>query len=217
MIFHGRRTIPVLAAVLVLAALQNASGQSVSASPSFFSFEATSDSVSLQGPQAFSIEPVGADKVSFRFVGVHTPNNAGADFVVVSPSSGVAPELLWLGLNPNVVPSLAPGIYYLSLLFTTPGQSEPIDVGMSITLTMYPSAPPAVTSVVSAASLQSAFSPGEIVSIFGANLGTPPVTGQYADTGLFPLTLGNTTVTFKRRSNAVALRESKSDQCRRSL
>ena len=34
------------------------------------------------------------------------------------------------------------------------------------------------------------------MSIYGANIGTPPVTAQYDGAGLYPTTLGNTTVTF---------------------
>jgi uncharacterized protein (TIGR03437 family) len=63
-------------------------------------------------------------------------------------------------------------------------------------LVVMPPPPPAVTSVVSAASLRPAISPGEVVSIFGANLGTPPVAASYGDIGLYPSALGNTTVTF---------------------
>jgi uncharacterized protein (TIGR03437 family) len=49
---------------------------------------------------------------------------------------------------------------------------------------------------VSAASLQPQISPGELISIFGANIGTPPVSGQYNDAGLYPTALGNTTVSI---------------------
>jgi uncharacterized protein (TIGR03437 family) len=53
-----------------------------------------------------------------------------------------------------------------------------------------------VTSVVNSASLQPSISPGALVSIFGANLGTPPIYGHFDDSGLYPTALGNTTVTF---------------------
>lgn len=42
-----------------------------------------------------------------------------------------------------------------------------------------------------------------MVSIFGSNLGTPPVDGHYDDSGLFPTALGNTTVTFNGTSAAL--------------
>jgi uncharacterized protein (TIGR03437 family) len=49
---------------------------------------------------------------------------------------------------------------------------------------------------VSAASLQPSFSPGEIVSIFGSHLSTPPQNGTLNAAGLYPTTLGHTQVTF---------------------
>jgi uncharacterized protein (TIGR03437 family) len=53
-----------------------------------------------------------------------------------------------------------------------------------------------VTSIVNSASLQPSISPGALASIFGANLGTPPIYGHFDDSGLYPTALGNTTVTF---------------------
>ena len=61
---------------------------------------------------------------------------------------------------------------------------------------MAPPPPPAVTAVVSVATLQPDISPGELVSIMGTNLSTPPITSQYDGSGLYPTLLGNTKVTF---------------------
>ncbi|MDQ6759794.1 MAG: hypothetical protein M3Z32_08015, partial [Acidobacteriota bacterium] len=50
---------------------------------------------------------------------------------------------------------------------------------------------PSLSSVVSAASLQPVLAPGEVVSIFGEHLSTPPVTAQYDSTGLYPTDLSH--------------------------
>ncbi len=56
---------------------------------------------------------------------------------------------------------------------------------------------PAISSVVHAATLQPGpISPGQIVSIFGTQVGTPPVSSQFGTDGLHPTTLGNSKVTF---------------------
>jgi uncharacterized protein (TIGR03437 family) len=134
-------------------------------------------------------------QVPYKYVGglllpAGTPN-----FVVVIPASGTAPAFVGIGLNPNVVAYLPAGHYEAAVQFAAPGQSPPYAAAV-VELTVMPPSPPAVTSLVSAASLQPAISPGEVISIFGAHLGTPPLSAQYDGTGLYPTTLGNTTVTF---------------------
>jgi uncharacterized protein (TIGR03437 family) len=133
-------------------------------------------------------------QVPFKYMGVRS-NLGTPDFVVVIPASGTAPARVAVGLNPNIVAYLQPGTYEVVVQFASPGQSPPYG-GPIVDLTVMLPSPPTVTSVVSSASLQPAVSPGEIVSIFGTNVGTPPVTAQYEDTGTYPTSLGNTTVTF---------------------
>jgi uncharacterized protein (TIGR03437 family) len=120
------------------------------------------------------------------------------NFLVVSPSSGTrgSSGIAFIGLNPNVFPYLRPGAYGLSVAFGQPGQPPPTVGSLEVQLTVAPPPPPIVSSVVSAASLQPQISPGELISIFGANIGTPPVSGQYNDAGLYPTALGNTTVSI---------------------
>ena len=119
------------------------------------------------------------------------------DFIVVSPSHGASSSVTFIGLNPNVFPYLRPGNYGFSAEFGLPGQALPSTPGpVFVVLTVDPPPPPVVSSVVSAASLQPQIAPGELISIFGANIGTPPVSSQYNDAGLYPTTLGNTTVTI---------------------
>ncbi|MGI8744102.1 MAG: hypothetical protein ACR2NN_16320 [Bryobacteraceae bacterium] len=138
------------------------------------------------------------------------PNKAsGPNFVVVSPSSGVTPARASIALNPNVVPYLGSGSYGVLVRFTTPGQSCPPPLspgqipcaGLFVDLDLNPQPPPTITSTLSAASLQPAISPGEIVSIFGTHLSTPPVTPQYDSAGLYPMSLGTYTPVFGRMGN----------------
>jgi uncharacterized protein (TIGR03437 family) len=118
-----------------------------------------------------------------------TPTNAPTNFIVVSPSSGVTPALLWVGLNSNVVPYMPTGTYSVHLQFATPGQSCPPCTGIFITLRLRPGPAPRINSVVNAATLQPGISPGAIVSILGSNLGTAPITAQYNSAGFFPTDL----------------------------
>ncbi len=150
---------------------------------------------SLAAPSAAGIY-VGASskQVPFKYVGVLSP--AGTpNFVVVSPSSGTAPANIGVGLNPSVVAYLTPGAYQATVQFAPPGQSPPY-ANAVVELLVMPPPPPVVTSILNSASLQSSISPGALVSIFGANLGTPPISSHFNDSGLYPTTLGNTTVTF---------------------
>jgi uncharacterized protein (TIGR03437 family) len=119
------------------------------------------------------------------------------DFVVISPSSGTAPITVGVGLNPFVVPYMLPG-YYRENAVCAPTVQTGLLGGFlfHITITILPSAPPTITSVTSAASLQPFISPGTPVTIRGTLLGTQPLTAQYGADGLYPTGLGNTSVTF---------------------
>jgi uncharacterized protein (TIGR03437 family) len=50
--------------------------------------------------------------------------------------------------------------------------------------------------VLNAATLEPTISPGAVVSIEGTNLSTPPLKAQHDEAGMYPTTLGDTTVTF---------------------
>jgi uncharacterized protein (TIGR03437 family) len=132
----------------------------------------------------------------YRYLGA-SPNGADVDpnFVLVAPSSGPGQRSIWIGLNPNVVPYLRPGGYGLAVRFAVDSPLNDTLVGF-VNLRVLEAPPPTVNSVISAATLQPAISPGSLVTIFGSNIGTPPVTATYNDAGLYPTSLGNSTVTF---------------------
>ena len=100
----------------------------------------------------------------------------------MSPSSGAVPAspelaIVWVALNPEVVPYMPTREYIATLQFAASGQTSP-SATVIVTLTLI-AAKPVIQSVVNAATLQPAISPGEIVSIFGSGLGTAAVTGQF--------------------------------------
>ena len=163
--------------------------------PGPFKFSVPADTFAAPHPVLVNIGDTSTQPFPFKYVGVQLVAGT-ADFVVVSPSSGTAPGVnVGISINPNVAAYLPPGGYSEYVLFAPLGQPSLKD-GVQVFLTVMPPPPPVVTSIVNSASLQPSISPGALVSIFGANLGTPPITAQYNDSGLYPTTLGNTTVTF---------------------
>jgi hypothetical protein len=161
--------------------------------PNEIQFRAVADSFDLPSPRMLGIGPVGTtDPVPFKFAGGYFSNEP--NFLVVSPSSGVTPALLWVALNPNVVAYLPSGAHAISLQFAAPGETCPPCAATLVGLSLG-SRSPAVNSVVNSATQQPGISPGAIVSILGTNLGTPPITGRFDSGGLYPTSLGNSTVT----------------------
>ena len=171
----------------------------IHAGPTTIQFRATADSFDLPPPQMLSFaasNAAGTDTVPFKFEGVVEDPPNFPNFVVVSPSSGVTPALLWVGLDRNIVPYLRAGPHAVSVRFAPLGQSCPSScAGTIVGLYLTVRVTPAVTSVVNAATGQPGISPGTIISILGKGLGTPPLTARYDTAGLFPTSLGNSTVT----------------------
>jgi uncharacterized protein (TIGR03437 family) len=163
-----------------------------------FQLVATADSYVVPQGVAVGIGvPPGAANLSFKLAQQTPDKSGGPTFLVVSPSSGVAPATVYIALDPNTVPYLPAGAYGVNVEFTAVQSTAPVpgcSFFVDLSLTRY--GPPNITSMVSSATFQPAISPGELVSIFGANIGTPPLNGTFDQTGLYPTTLGNTTVTF---------------------
>lgn len=160
-------------------------------------FKVRADSLDVPPPQAVLVSSYGEVGLAFKFVrGTYGP--PVPDFLVVSPSRGLTPGWVWVGLNRDVLPYMAARSYGATLVFAL--EDEPDKVcrnsyplrAILLEVTGWP--PPAVTSVVNAATLQGDFSAGTIISIFGTNLSTPPITARYDAAGLYPTELGNTKV-----------------------
>ncbi|MBX9601685.1 MAG: hypothetical protein K2X35_11790 [Bryobacteraceae bacterium] len=65
-----------------------------------------------------------------------------------------------------------------------------------VTVRLFARGLPAVKAVVAAATMRQEASPGDVVTIFGEWLGTPPLQGKFGVNGTYPLALGNTEVRF---------------------
>jgi uncharacterized protein (TIGR03437 family) len=147
----------------------------------------------LQGPALVQVTASGG---SVPVTATYTPT-IGGNIVTVTPTSGNTPVTLSIALNLSVVQTLGAGNYTGNVVVTSPnipgGGTQMIKVNLMVT---GPSGP-AVTSIVNGASfLPGAVSPGELVSIFGANLGPSPGINFTPSNNTVGTTLGDTTVTF---------------------
>lgn len=146
----------------------------------------------LQGPQTVEVTATGAN---VPITATFTPSTGG-NFVTVTPASGSTPVTLSIALNLSVVQTLGAGSYTGNVVVSSsslPGVTQTIKVNLSV---LGPSAP-AVTSIVNGASfLPEAVSPGELVTIFGTNLGPTPGINFTPDNGHVDTTLGGVSVTF---------------------
>lgn len=115
--------------------------------------------------------------------------------LVVSPSSGVTPLEIQVGVSPDFLGNWFPVQVTRTLYFTSVDQSPPIATSVSVRVTLTTPDPPVIQSVVNAASLASVVTPGAVVLIRGTSLG-PNLPATLDQTGLYPTTLGNTIVTF---------------------
>jgi uncharacterized protein (TIGR03437 family) len=124
--------------------------------------------------------------------------STGANFLTVTPSSGTTPATLALAVDPAVSSTLAAGTYTGDVQVSSgTGAVQTVKV----TLIVNPAGTPVILSVVNGASLQpAAVSPGEIITIFGNNIGpaTPTTVTEFTKTasGMVPTTLVNVSVTF---------------------
>ncbi len=115
--------------------------------------------------------------------------------LIVSPSSGTTPVEIQVGVDPNRVGNWFPVQVTRYLHFTTVDQTPPATPSVIVRVTLTTPDPPVIRSVVNAASLAPVVTPGAVVLIRGTSLG-PNMSATLDQTGLYPTTLGNTTVTF---------------------
>jgi trimeric autotransporter adhesin len=124
--------------------------------------------------------------------------STGGNFLTVTPTSGNTPATLALAVDPAVSSTLAAGTYSGDVQVSSgTGAVQTVKVSLIVN----PAGTPVVLSVVNGASLQpGAVSPGQIVTIFGNNIGpaTPTTGTEFTKTasGMVPTTLVNVSVTF---------------------
>ena len=145
-------------------------------------------------PFTASFTPTGTSSSMARLSPRDTP--APANLITVSPTSGNTPATLTIALNSSVLNTLAAGTYTGNVVIASPNLPGG-DATIAVSVTVSGSIVPSVTAMVNAASfIGGPVSPGELVTIFGTNLG--PMTGvnftprnDRVDTSL-----GNVTVMF---------------------
>ncbi len=119
-----------------------------------------------------------------------------AGLLTVTPASGTTPSPLVLTLNPAVLATLGVGTYSGNVLVSStaiPGGDQTIRVNFTVTA----AAAPAIISVVNGASFAPGpVSPGEIISIFGSNMGPTPGLGFTPVNGKIDVNLAGTQVLF---------------------
>lgn len=92
---------------------------------------------------------------------------SGVPWLLVNPTSGTAPSNITVSVNPT---GLGPGSYTGTITISSTSVSTPIVVNVTMTVTQATQG--SIASVVNAASFQpGAIAPGEMIAIFGTNLG----------------------------------------------
>jgi uncharacterized protein (TIGR03437 family) len=131
---------------------------------------------------------------------------SGGEFLTASPANGTTPGTLTVGIDPTVLAGLAPGTYQGTVTVSSPNLPGGNQV-LNVTLAVAPGAKPAVTQVQSAASGRpGSIAPGEILSIFGTNIGPATAQGlELTPEGKVATTLANTQVTFDGVAGALTL------------
>jgi len=148
----------------------------------------------VPAPQTVQLSSTGtAVPLTATFTG-STTNTAG--LVTVAPASGTTPATLVLSLNPTVLATLGAGMYSGNVVVSStaiPGGDQAIKVN----LTVAAAAAPVILSVVNGASFAPGpVSPGEIISIFGTNMGPTPGIGFIPIGGKIDVNLAGTQVLF---------------------
>lgn len=116
----------------------------------------------------------------------------GPDWLTISPSTGTTPQTLTVTPSSSALNTFGPGSYIGNITIAMTSLN-PLTIPVNVVI----GTAPAVT-VVNAASIKPGpVSPGELISIFGADIGPTPAVGLVlTSTGLVSTTLGNTQVLF---------------------
>jgi uncharacterized protein (TIGR03437 family) len=124
---------------------------------------------------------------------VSTSTETGGPWLFVTPASGTTPGVLSVAANPL---GLAPGSYRGAIRLT-PKLAGAASVSVTVVLSI-PQTGPVIGSVVNAASyLPGPIAPGEIVAVFGSNLGPRDITlARFNLLGLLDTDVAGTRVLF---------------------
>ena len=151
----------------------------------------------VPAPQTLQLSSA-SGAITYNAVAVAPPGSPGGIlFITVSPASGATPGALTVSLNQSVISTLAIGIYTNNISLTSPS-APGVTQTIPVTITVTSAGPSTITSILSGASFQTgAVAPGELVSIFGTNIGPATAVGLTLNSnGMVTTTLGNVSVTF---------------------
>jgi uncharacterized protein (TIGR03437 family) len=175
---------PTGGTALTLGVTLTVSGPGLAASPNPLAFTYQAGDAN-PAPQVLAVSSTGT-AIPFTAVA------SSSGWLSVSPASGNTPAPLTVSVNPT---DLGAGTYSGSIVLSAGSGTAQVSVAVTLMVT----APlPVISRVVNAASyLGGAVSPGEIVVIFGSDLGpSTGVSAQPSSSGIFGATLANVQVTF---------------------
>ncbi|MBV8817120.1 MAG: hypothetical protein JO022_02115, partial [Acidobacteriaceae bacterium] len=117
-----------------------------------------------------------------------------AGLLTATPSSGTTPTTISVGLLPAVLAGLTPGTYSgtVNLSSTSAGTQS-----ITVNVTVNAAAPPSIGAIVNSASqVAGSVAPGELITIYGTNLGPAAPVSFTIVNGTVATTLGGTQVLF---------------------
>jgi uncharacterized protein (TIGR03437 family) len=161
--------------------------QSISVAPGTLTFTSGFGASTNPATQTLQLASTGGP-VNFTAT---TSTTSCGQFLTATPSTGTTPATLTVGVN---VANLPAGTCSGSITISGNGvQSQTVNVTLNITA----AAAPQITTIVNGASFSpGAIAPGEIVTIFGSNIGPTTLTTGTPVNNVFPTTVSNTQVLF---------------------
>jgi len=184
---------------LIVGVTLTVTSTTLSLSSGLVTFNYVAGSGAIPTSQTVQLTATGSTNVNFSAAFTPSTTSTPAGLVTISPpagtTAGTTPTTLSISLSQTSVATLGPGTYGGTVTVSSPNLAS---VTLNVTVTVILPPPPALTSVVSGATLQpGAVSPGEIISIFGTNIG--PATSAsltLTSAGKVSTTLGGAQVLF---------------------
>ncbi len=169
--------------------------------PSSASLTFTYPAGSVNTPPSQTVQLAASNSAALPFTTAVT-TQSNVNFLTVTPASGNTPAALTVGLNQSVIATLGIGTYTGTITVSSAGLPN---AAINVTLSVTAAPPPSLNAIVNAATQQSGpVAPGEIVTIYGVNIGpATPAPLKLTSTGTVPLTLGGVQVFFDGTSAPV--------------
>ena len=190
----GGSTVPINVPVVV-----NVTNTSLVVTTSNVTFSYAAGSSVTPGSQ--TVQLTATNGATVPFTATFAPNTTAtpAGLVTITPASGTTtgatPVNLTLGLSQTALLNLTAGTYGGVVTIASPNLPS---TTINVTVTVSQPPPPTVTSIVNSATLQPGLiSPGEIITIFGSNIGpATPANLTLTSAGKVSTSIGGTQVFF---------------------